>query len=63
MFGRRDGENYNIGLVDITDRPYPHMVKAIQAVSENCYEVHRGVREPFFEQLHRYGGEFPDIWE
>jgi hypothetical protein len=63
MFGRRDGENYNIGLVDITDRPYPHMVKAIQAVSENCYEVHRGVREPFFKQLYRYGGKFPDIWE
>lgn len=63
MFGRGDGENYNIGLVDITDRPYPHMVEAIKAVSENSYEVHKGVREPFFKQLYRYGGEFPDIWE
>jgi hypothetical protein len=25
MFGRGDGENYNIGFVDITDRPYPDM--------------------------------------
>lgn len=63
MFGRRDGENYNIGLVDITDRPYPHIVEAIQAVSANSYEIHKGNKEPFFEQLYRYGGEFPDIWE
>lgn len=63
MFGRGDGENYNIGLVDITDRPYPHMVDAIEAVSDNCYEIHRGEKVPFFEQLYRYGGEFPDIWE
>ncbi|HYQ57169.1 MAG TPA: hypothetical protein VEP89_07455 [Draconibacterium sp.] len=63
MFGRRDGENYNIGLVDITDRPYPHMVKAIQTVSDNSYEIHRGEKKPFFEQLYCYGGEFPDIWE
>lgn len=63
MFGRRDGENYNIGLVDITGRPYPHMVDAIKAVSENSYEVHRGTQEPFFRQLYRFGGDFPDIWE
>ena len=63
MFGRGDGENYNIGLVDITDRPYPHLVNAIKAVSNNCYEIHRGERDLFFQQLYRYGGEFPDIWE
>ena len=28
--GRFDGENYNIGLVDVTDRPYPDMIKAIK---------------------------------
>jgi len=63
MFGRRDGENYNIGLVDITDRPYPHMVEAVKAVSENCYEIHNGTREPFFKQLYCFGGDFADIWE
>ena len=63
MFGRGDGENYNIGLVDITDRAYPHLVDAIKAVSANSYEVHRGVREPFFRELYCYGGKFPDIWE
>ena len=63
MFGRGDGENYNIGLVDITDRPYPDMSKAIKAVAERSYEVHKGLQKPFFKQLYRYGGEFPDIWQ
>ena len=27
--GRFDGESYNIGLVDVTDRPYPDLVKAL----------------------------------
>ena len=63
MFGRRDGENYNIGLIDITDRPYPHMVDAIKAVSTNMYEIHHNLRQPFYKQLYRYGGDFPDIWE
>jgi hypothetical protein len=63
IFGRGDGENYNIGLIDITDRPYPHLVEAIKAVSANSYEVHKGAQKPFFKQLYRYGGEFPDIWE
>lgn len=63
MFGRRDGENYNIGLVDITDRPYPHLARAIQTVSANCYEIHQGNQNPWFQELTRFGGEFPDIWE
>lgn len=24
--GRTDGENYNCGFIDVTDRPYPYMV-------------------------------------
>jgi len=63
LFGRGDGENYNIGLVDITDRPYPHMVEAIRSVARDCYEIHRGTRPPYFKQLYRYGGEFPDVWQ
>ena len=35
--GRFDGENYNIGLVDVTDRPYPDMVEALK-------ETHRRLR-------------------
>ena len=63
MFGRGDGENYNIGLVDITDRPYPDMSEAIKAVAERSYEVHKGLLKPYFKQLYRYGGEFPDLWQ
>ena len=28
--GRFDGENYNIGLVDVTDRPYPDLVRGAE---------------------------------
>jgi hypothetical protein len=33
-----DGENYNIGLVDVTDTPYPELVKAAKAVHAEAYE-------------------------
>ncbi|MEO0793888.1 MAG: beta-galactosidase [Verrucomicrobiota bacterium] len=36
--GRGDGENYNVGLVDICDTPYPYMVQAIRNVADNMYE-------------------------
>lgn len=36
--GRADGENYNVGLVDICDTPYPEMVTASREVTENMYE-------------------------
>ena len=33
-----DGENYNIGFVDITDTPYPEMVRAAKKVHGGIYE-------------------------
>ena len=63
FFGRGDGENYNIGLIDVTDRPYPDMVKAIQAVSDNCFRVHEGKQAPYARTPERPGGSFPDFWE
>ncbi|HVX86859.1 MAG TPA: hypothetical protein VH253_18900 [Phycisphaerae bacterium] len=45
--GRNDGENYNIGLVDVTDRPYPEMVTAIQLTMTNLRLVHEGRQMPF----------------
>jgi hypothetical protein len=45
--GRGDGENYNIGILDITDRPYPDMVKAIKITFERLYDVHSGKLAPF----------------
>jgi hypothetical protein len=35
-----DGENYNIGFVDVTDTPYPEMVGAARAVHAIVYQRH-----------------------
>jgi hypothetical protein len=35
-----DGENQTVGLVDITDKPYDHMIKAIRIASEDMYKIH-----------------------
>jgi hypothetical protein len=36
--GRGDGENYQIGLVDICDTPYPETISAVQEVGQLMYE-------------------------
>jgi len=36
--GRGDGENYQIGFVDICDKPYPEIIKAGRDVGYNLYE-------------------------
>lgn len=33
-----DGENYNIGFVDVTDVPYPHMVEVAKKIHRTVYE-------------------------
>jgi hypothetical protein len=43
--GRDDGENYNIGLVDVTDRPYDDMTESLRATHRRLYAVHSG-KEP-----------------
>lgn len=40
--GRPDGENYQIGLVDACDRPYPETVRACREVGYRMYEVRAG---------------------
>jgi hypothetical protein len=42
--GRMDGENYNIGLLDITDRPYPEMVEAMKATHSRLFEIHSATK-------------------
>jgi len=37
--GRGDGENYQIGLVDITDTPYPETIKAVRKIGYQLYET------------------------
>ena len=36
--GRGDGENYQIGFVDICDTPYPEIIQASREVGRNMYE-------------------------
>lgn len=44
--GRPDGENYNIGLVDVTDRPYPEMVAAAKGTAARLLDVRLGKTAP-----------------
>ncbi len=38
-----DGENYNIGFVDVTDSPYPEMIEAAKAVHAEAYKRRLGM--------------------
>jgi len=40
--GRGDGENYQIGLIDICDKPYPETIKVVREVGYNLYEYRFG---------------------
>lgn len=64
MSGRGDGENYNCGLIDVTDRPYKEQVEAMMETAKVLYDVHRGEKEPFSEQPRnaRGHGAVPDLW-
>ena len=37
--GRFDGENYQIGLVDVCDRPYEETIDAVRRVGYNMYQI------------------------
>jgi len=50
VLGRMDGENYNIGFVDVTNRPYPEMVQAARTTHRRLYDVHCGKLSPFDER-------------
>jgi hypothetical protein len=47
VLGRMDGENYNIGFVDVNDRPYKELVEAAKATNKRLYDVHSGKIPPF----------------
>jgi len=44
--GRNDGENYNIGFVDVTDRPYNELVNAAKETFGRIYNIHSGKESP-----------------
>ncbi|HEX2967461.1 MAG TPA: hypothetical protein VHO46_00035 [Bacteroidales bacterium] len=65
LTGRRnDGENYNCGIVDVTDRPYKHQVEAMIETAKRLYEVHEGTAQPFDQKPSRARGHerIPDLW-
>ncbi|MCC6485655.1 MAG: hypothetical protein IT209_12480 [Armatimonadetes bacterium] len=35
-----DGENYNIGMVDVTDTPYPELTAAAREINARVYRLH-----------------------
>lgn len=51
IFGRFDGENYNIGFLDICFRPYPELTQAAQLSHERMYRVASGLEKPFSEVI------------
>ncbi len=44
--GRFDGENYNLGLVNQQDLPYPEMISFAKAAHRRIYKVHAGQLPP-----------------
>jgi hypothetical protein len=47
VLGRNDGENYNIGFVDATDRPYKELVEAAKTTNKRLFEIHSCKILPF----------------
>lgn len=64
LTGRFDGENYNCGLVDVTDRPYKYQVEAMIETAKRLFKIHSGELEPVTQEPVRARGHggIPDIW-
>jgi hypothetical protein len=41
--GRGDGENFQIGMIDVTDTPYPELIEAVQDVGTRMYPLRAGL--------------------
>lgn len=58
VLGRKeDGENFRIGLVNITDQPYDEMVTAVKETSVSLYEGRSGQLFAFNNLVLPYNGE------
>jgi hypothetical protein len=60
VLGRMDGENYNIGFVDSTDRPYLELVEGAKATHARLLDVHSGKVPPFNERPKASSAGTPD---
>lgn len=50
VLGRGDGENYNIGFLDICQRPYQELVEAARKTHEQIYDIANGEIEIFKDE-------------
>jgi hypothetical protein len=59
-----DGENYNCGLVDVTDLPYYLLVEAVSETAQRLYGIHSGSMMPVDQAPVRARGHhaIPDLW-
>jgi hypothetical protein len=64
LMGRGDGENYNCGLVDVTDRPHKYQVEAIMETAKRLYAVHSGETSPVEQTPVKARGHdaVPNFW-
>lgn len=64
LTGRRDGENFNCGLIDVTDRPYKEQVEAMMATAVRLYDIHSGTLQPINQIPENARGYelIPDLW-
>ena len=65
LTGRRnDGENYNCGLIDVTDRPYKHQVEAMMETAKLLYSIHAGEQAPIDKAPRNARGHepIPNTW-
>ena len=49
--GRFDGENYNIGVVSLTNIPYPELSEAMTLTNERIYKVGSGMISPYKKEV------------
>ena len=61
---RNDGENYNCGLIDVTDRPYKYQIEAMMETAKVLFDVHEGKKAPYDQKPKRARGHeaIPDLW-
>jgi hypothetical protein len=52
--GRNDGENYNIGFIDVTDQPYAEMVAGAKLTHDRLLDVHSGKLPPVDRKARAY---------
>jgi hypothetical protein len=59
-----DGENYNCGLVDVTDRPYEYQVDAMTETAKRLFDIHNGKIPPYDQIPVKARGHraIPDFW-